>query len=48
VIHTIDYELPTTGKVASMLTGNDANDKIKQSLEQAAQTVKHRLESASV
>jgi ligand-binding SRPBCC domain-containing protein len=43
--HSIDYELPTTGKIANMLSGSQANDKIRQGLEQAAQTVKQKLES---
>jgi len=46
VKHTIEYELPTTGKVANILTGSQADKKIKQGLEQAAQTVKQRLESS--
>ena len=44
--HTIEYELPTTGKVANILTGSQADKKIKQGLEQAAQTVKQKLESS--
>lgn len=43
--HIVDYELPTTGKVASVVTGGQADHKIKQGMEQAAQTVKQRLES---
>jgi ligand-binding SRPBCC domain-containing protein len=43
--HTIEYELPTTGKIANTLSGNQADNKIKQGLEQAAQTVKQTLES---
>jgi uncharacterized membrane protein len=46
VKHTIEYELPTTGKVANILTGSQADKKIKQGLEQAAQTVKQKLESS--
>ena len=45
VNHTINYELPTTGKVANFLTGSQAEDKIRQGIEQAAQTVKQKLES---
>ena len=45
VNHTINYELPTTGKIANFLTGSQAEDKIRQGIEQAAQTVKQRLES---
>jgi ligand-binding SRPBCC domain-containing protein len=44
VNHTINYELPTTGKVANFLTGNQAKDKINQGIQQAAQTVKQNLE----
>jgi ligand-binding SRPBCC domain-containing protein len=43
--HTIDYELPTAGKIANTLTGSQADNKIRQGLEQAAQTVKRKLES---
>jgi ligand-binding SRPBCC domain-containing protein len=43
--HTVDYELPTTGKVANVLSGSQADSKIKQGLQQAAQTVKQTLES---
>ena len=45
--HIIDYELSTTGKIANFLTGDQAKDKIQQSLQQAAQTVKQKLESHS-
>ena len=45
VRHSIDYELPTTGKIANMLSGSQADNKIRQGLEQAAQTVKQKLES---
>ena len=46
VNHTINYELPTTGKIANVLTGSQAENKIRQGREQAAQTVKQRLEFA--
>ena len=46
VNHTINYELPTTGKIANILTGSQADDKIRQGIKQSAQTVKQRLESA--
>ena len=46
VNHTINYELPTTGKIANALTGSQAENKIRQGIEQAAQTVKQRLESS--
>ena len=45
VNHTINYELPTTGKVANFLTGSQAENKIRKGIEQAAQTVKQKLES---
>ena len=48
IIHTIDYELPTTGKIANMLSGSQADNKIREGLQQAAQTVKQKLESNSV
>lgn len=43
--HTIEFELPTTGKIANKLSGSQADNKIRQGLEQAAQTVKRKLES---
>lgn len=46
--HAIEYELPTTGKIANTLSGSQANNKIRQGLEQAAQTVKQKLESGQV
>jgi hypothetical protein len=46
VTHIINYELPTTGKIANVLTGSQAENKIKQGIEQAAQTVKQKLESS--
>src|SRR6185312_9077043 len=39
-------EFPTTGKIANVLTRSQAENKIRQGIEQAAQTVKQRLESA--
>ena len=45
VRHSIDYELPATGKIANLLSGSQANNKISQGLEQSAQTVKQKLES---
>ena len=47
VFHTINYELPTTGKIGDFLTGSQAEDKIKQGIQQFAQTVKQKLESKS-
>ena len=46
VNHTINYELPTTGKIANFLTGSQAEDKIRQGIEHAAHTVKQKLESS--
>jgi ligand-binding SRPBCC domain-containing protein len=46
--HTIEFELPTTGKIANTLSGSQADNKIRQGLEQAAQTVKQKLESSQV
>ena len=46
VNHTINYELPTTGKIANFLSGSLAENKIKQGIQQAVQTVKQRLESS--
>jgi ligand-binding SRPBCC domain-containing protein len=45
VRHTIDYELGTAEKAGNFLTGSQADDKIRQGLEQSAQTVKQKLES---
>lgn len=45
VRHEISYELPTTGKVANFLSGDKAENKLKDGLQQAAQTVKQKLES---
>ena len=45
VTHTINYELPTSGKIANFMTGSQAEDKIRQGIQQAAQTGKQRLES---
>jgi ligand-binding SRPBCC domain-containing protein len=43
--HVIDFELPTTGKIANFLSGDQAQNKIQQGLQQAAHTVKQKLES---
>ena len=48
VKHSIDFELPTTGKIANILSGSQADNKIRQALEQAAQTVKQKLETIQV
>ncbi|HYF99858.1 MAG TPA: SRPBCC family protein [Candidatus Saccharimonadales bacterium] len=45
VSHTINYKLPTASKIGNFLTGKKAEDKIRQGLEQAAQTVKSKLET---
>ena len=44
--HVSDFELPTTGKIANFLSGDQAKNKIQQGLQQAAQTVQQKLESA--
>ena len=46
VNHTVNYELPTTGKVANFLSGSQAEGKIRQGIQQAAQTVKQKLEGS--
>ena len=33
--HTIDYELPTTGKIANMLSGSQADNKMREGMHQA-------------
>jgi ligand-binding SRPBCC domain-containing protein len=43
--HEIEYELPTTGKIANTFSGSQADNKIRQGLEHAALTVKQKLES---
>ena len=45
VSHIINYELSTTGKIANLLSGSQAEDKIRQGIQQAAQTVKQRREA---
>ncbi|HEV8386545.1 MAG TPA: SRPBCC family protein [Nitrososphaera sp.] len=44
VSHIIDFELPTGGKVADMFTCGRADDRIRSGMEQAAQTIKRKLE----
>ena len=46
VNHTINYELPTTGKITNFLTGSQAEDKTREGIKQAAQTVKQKLEAS--
>jgi hypothetical protein len=45
VKHVIDYELATAAKSGNFVTGSQADDKIRQGLEQAARTVRQKLES---
>lgn len=44
VKHAINYELPTTGKIANLLSGSQADNKIREGLKQAANIVKQELE----
>lgn len=46
VKHIIDFELGTAAKAGNFVTGSQADDKIRQGLEQAAQTVRQKLESS--
>jgi hypothetical protein len=46
VNHAISYELPASGKIANFISGSQAEDKIRQGIQQAAQTVKQKLESS--
>ena len=43
--HVIDYELGIAAKAGNFVTGSQADDKIRQGLEQAAQTVRQKLDS---
>ena len=43
VTHIINYELPTTGKIPYFLSGTQSEDKIRQGIQQSAQTVKQKL-----
>ena len=36
VKHSIDFELPTTGKIANMLSGSQTDNKIREALEQGS------------
>ena len=45
VKHVINYQLPKTGKIVNFLTGSQAEDKLREGIEQAAQTLKQKLES---
>lgn len=44
VRHIIDYELPTSGKFANFVTGNQADDRFRSGMKQAAEAVKQNLE----
>jgi ligand-binding SRPBCC domain-containing protein len=46
VRHTIQYELPTSGKIVNFLSSSGADSKIEEGLHQAANAVKQKLESA--
>ena len=46
VRHTIEYELPTSGKIVNFLSSSGADSKIEEGLHQAANAVKQKLESA--
>jgi ligand-binding SRPBCC domain-containing protein len=46
VKHIIDFELGPAAKAGDFVTGSQADDKIRQGLEQAAQTVRQKLESS--
>lgn len=46
VNHTINYELPTTGKIANFLSGSQLEDKLREGLQQSTQTTKQILENA--
>jgi ligand-binding SRPBCC domain-containing protein len=43
--HTIDYELPTAGKILRMISHRDADDKIREGMEEYIQTLKYKMES---
>jgi ribosome-associated toxin RatA of RatAB toxin-antitoxin module len=47
VRHSIDYELPTSEKIVNFFSGDQANNKLEQGLQQAAQTGKQKLKSNS-
>lgn len=46
VKHTVNYELPATGKVFRMVSHRDADAKLREGLEQYIQSLKHRIESS--
>ena len=41
--HTIDYELPTTGKIANMLSGSQADNKMREGLQQGSSKSKAKV-----
>ena len=43
--YTINYELPTTGKVFRMVSNRDADGKLRQGVEEYIQNLKHRFET---
>jgi len=45
VIHNINYDLHTTGKITNFITGSKVEDKIKHGLEHAGQNAKTKLET---
>ena len=44
VNHTINYKLTVIGRIANFLTGSQAINKIRQGIQQVAQTGKQKLE----
>jgi ligand-binding SRPBCC domain-containing protein len=44
--HSVEYELPMTGRIVNLVSGKEAENKIRSGLEQAVQTVKHKMESS--
>ncbi len=44
--HTVDFELPIAGRIVNMVSGKEAENKIRAGLEQAVQTVRNRMESS--
>jgi ligand-binding SRPBCC domain-containing protein len=45
VKHVLEYELGTIAKAGNFLSGNQAEGKIRQGIQQATQTVRQKLES---
>jgi ligand-binding SRPBCC domain-containing protein len=44
--HTIDYELPATGKILRIVTHKDADKKIREGMEEYIQALKYEMESS--